>query len=123
VNFDSLLSVAARQPQFRPAFRQTHASYEQKKTLKTHASYDSEGLKRLREALRDISFRLAGRCFKVDVRGDVVWVRLVRANNSTQETVSTAKAKLDILSDAMTMPRQAFRERLEKFLQQNGFDI
>ena len=80
-------------------------------------------LKRLREALRDISFRLPGRCFKVDVRGDAVWVRMVKANNSTQETIASAKAKLSILHDAMTMSRDAYRDRVERFLQQNKFEI
>jgi hypothetical protein len=106
-----------------PAFRKTHASYEQEMTQKTHASYDSEGLKRLREALKDISFRLPGYCFKVDVRGDAVWVRMLRANNSTQETVASAKAKLDILDDAVRMERSTFQERIERFLRENNFEI
>jgi hypothetical protein len=80
------------------------------KTPQTHASFNPEGLNRLREALRDISFRLYGLSFKVDVRGDVVWIRMLAANQGTQETVSTAKAKLDILADAVRMPRDAFRE-------------
>jgi len=122
-NFGSLLSVTARTPAPSPAFRKTHESYEQRKTQKTHASYDSEGLKRLREALRDISFRLAGRCFKVDVRGDAVWVRMVKANNSTQETIASVRAKLSLLDDALSMEREAFRERLERFLKQNGFEL
>jgi len=123
MNFDNLLSVAARTPAVTPAFRKTHASYQQEKTQKTHASYDFEGLKKLREALKDISFRLPGHCFKVDVRGDAVWIRMVRANNSTQETIASAKAKLDILDDAVRMERGAFRERLERFLTENGFDL
>ena len=40
-----------------------------------------------------------------------------------QRTASAAKAKLDILADAMSMERNAFRERLEKFLRANGFEI
>jgi hypothetical protein len=32
-----------------------------------------------------------------------VWIRMVAANNSTQETVASAKATLEILSDAMAM--------------------
>ena len=52
-----------------------------------------------------------------------MWVRMVAANNSTQETIHSVKAKLEILNDAMTMPREAFRERLEKFLRENGFEI
>jgi len=48
---------------------------------------------------------------------------MVRANKGTQETISSAKAEIDILVDAMRMEREAFRERLEKFLRENGFEI
>jgi len=98
-------------------------SYEQEKTPKTHVSFNLEGLKRLREALRDISFRLAGVSFKADVKADAVWIRAMKANQGLQETIHSAKARLSILDDAMAMERDDFRERLEKFLQQNGFDI
>jgi hypothetical protein len=123
MNFDSLLGVAARTPAAAPAYRKTHVSDEQEKTRKTHVSFDPEGLKRLRETLKDISFRLAGMSFKADVKDDCVWIRMMRANQGTQETVSAAKAKLDILNDAMTMPRDKFRERLERFLRENQFEI
>jgi hypothetical protein len=96
---------------------------QKKETAKKHASFDSEGLKRLREALRDISFRLPGLSFKSYVRGDAVWVLMMKARAGTQETVSSAKATLEILNDAMKMERTAFRERLERFLRQNGFEI
>jgi hypothetical protein len=86
-------------------------------------SFDSEGLKRLRETLRDISFRLAGVSFKADVKADAVWIRAMRANAGTQETIASAKAKLSLLDDAVSMPRGAFRERLERFLRQNEFEI
>jgi hypothetical protein len=66
--------------------------------------------------LRDIFFRLAGVSFKADVKNDAVWVRAMRANNGTQKTIASAKAKLSLLDDAMRMERNAFRERLEKFL-------
>jgi len=36
---------------------------------------------------------------------------------------SSVKAKLDILADAMTMPHEAFRGGLERFLHQNEFEI
>jgi hypothetical protein len=111
-------------------FRRTHASFassvssQQNQTqTQTHVSSNSEGLRILRETLRDIAFHLHNQSFKVDVRGNAVWVRLMRSVSGTQQTEATAKAKLDILDDAMTMPRGAFRERLEKFLQQNGFEI
>ena len=77
----------------------------------------------LREALSDISFRLHGFSFKAKTKGDAVWILMVRANKGTQETISSAKAEIDILVDAMRMEREAFRERLEKFLRENGFEI
>ena len=94
-----------------------------KDSTKTHESSTFEGLKRLREALKDISFRLHKRSFKAYVKDDAVWVRMMRARFGTQETVHSVKAKLDILADAMTMPRDAFRERLERFLKENEFEI
>jgi len=123
LNFDSLLSVTSRTSAPSPAFRKTHVSFEQEKTPKTHVSFNPEGLKRLRETLRDISFRLAGVSFKADVKADAVWIRAMRANAGTQETTHSAKAKLDILRDAMRMEREAFRARLEKFLDENGFEL
>lgn len=94
-----------------------------KEPEKKHGSFDSEGLKRLRETLRDISFRLHKLSFKVNVKGDAVWILMMKANNSTQETVHSAKAKLSILDDAMAMDRTVFRERLERFLRENGFEL
>lgn len=94
-----------------------------KDTAKTHESFDSAGLTRLREALKDISFRLAGFSFKSHVKDDAVWIRMMKANRGTQETVASAKATLEILDDAVSMEREAFRERVERFLIQNGFQI
>ena len=94
-----------------------------KEIAKKHTSFDPEGLKRLREALKDISFRLKGLSFKTSVSGDAVWVVMVRANNGTQETIASAKAKLSLLDDAIRMERGAFRDRLERFLRENGFSI
>jgi len=42
---------------------------QKKETAMKHASFSFEGLKRLREVLRDISFRLPGLSFKSYVRG------------------------------------------------------
>jgi len=117
MTFSPLLSVANRTPAPVGNFTQ------KKETAKKHASFDSEGLKRLREALKDISFRLPGLSFKSYVRGDAVWVLMMEANQGTQETVASAKAKLSLLDDAVRMERTAFRERLEGFLRQNGFAI
>lgn len=116
LSFD-LLSAANRTPAPVGNFTQT------KRNTQNHGSFDSEGLKRLREALRDISFRIHGHSFKSAVRGDAVWIYLMRANAGTQEASHSAKARLDILTDARTMPRDKFTERLTRFLVQNGFPI
>lgn len=96
---------------------------QKKETAKKHASFNPEGLKRLRETLRDISFRLHGFSFKSYVRGDAVWILMMKARSGTQETVSSAKAKLSILDDAIQMPRETFRDRLEKFLREHDFNM
>ena len=61
--------------------------------------------------------------FKVTLKPDCIWVFMAKANQGTQETVSSARAKLDILSDVLTMERNAFRSRLERMLRQNDFKI
>jgi hypothetical protein len=94
-----------------------------KEPAKNHGSFDPAGLKILRDVLKDISFRLHNLSFKSAVRGDAVWIYLMRANNGTQETEASAKAKLSLLDDAVSMPRDEFRERLERFLTENGFEI
>lgn len=103
-------------------------SYAQKKdTAKTHVSFDSaqnaEALKRLREALKEISFYHHGLSFKVDLKSDCLWIRAMRANQGTQETIASARCNLDILRDVLTMAPEAFRARLEKMLRQNNFQI
>jgi hypothetical protein len=104
-----------------PARRENFA--KKKERAKNHASFDPEGLKRLREALRDTSFRLPGLSFKSYVRGDAVWILMMKANQGPQETVASAKAELLILDDALKMPADRFRERLERFLRQKGLEI
>ncbi len=94
-----------------------------KETAKNHGSFNSEGLERLRGALRDISFRLHNHSFKSGVRGDAVWIYLMKAHHGTQESVASAKAELAILDDAMKMPREVFHARLENFLRENDFEI
>jgi hypothetical protein len=115
--FPHELEVENRAPARRENFT------KKKEPRKNHGSFNPEGLRRLREALRDISFRLHKRSFKSAIKGDAVWIFMVRANHGTQETISSVRAKLSLLDDAMTMPRQAFRERLENFLRQNEFEI
>lgn len=101
-----------------------HEKFSPKKgTAKEHVPFDPEGLRRLRQALKDISFRLAGLSFKSVVKGDAVWILMVKANQGTQETVASAKAELSILDDALTMKPDAFRERLEEFLRKRNFEL
>ena len=52
-----------------------------------------------------------------------MWILLMKANAGTQETIASAKARLSILDDAMTMDRDGYRARLEWFLKENGFEI
>jgi hypothetical protein len=125
-----LPGVRSRTPVPVAPFAQTHASSavsfssQQTQTqTQTHASFNPEGLRILRETLRDIAFHLHGMSFKTDVRGNAVWIRTMEANRGTQQTVATAKAKLEILDDAMTMTPADYRQRVERFLRQNGFGI
>jgi hypothetical protein len=83
----------------------------------------ADGVKALRGALREVSARLLGFSFKTSICGNVLWVKMMRANHGTQETIASAKANLSILDDALKMAPDAFRERLEKFLRQSGFEI
>jgi hypothetical protein len=101
------------------------SSQQTQTQTQTHASsnFNREGLRLLRETLRDIAFHLPNQSFKVDIRGNAVWIRLMRSVSGTQQTEATAKAHLEILDDATTMQRDAYRDRLERFLRQNGFQI
>jgi len=45
------------------------------------------------------------------------------SDHGIQRTADAVRARLEILDDAMRMERSAFRERLEKFLRANGFEI
>src|SRR5262245_8045932 len=115
--FPDSLDVEKRSPAKRGKFS------PKKETSKNHGSFSLEGLERLREVLCDISFRLHNHSFKSAVRGDAVWIYLMKANHGTQEATHSAKAKLSILDDAMRMERTVFRERLERFLRENNFEI
>lgn len=128
-----LPSITTRTPAVAAPLRQpqtkTHVSFpssQQRKTpAKTHVSFNPEGLRLLRETLRDISFRLKGVSFKADVKPaeGCVWIRAMQAVSGTQQTLYSTRATFEILDDAMTMQRDAYRERLERFLRQNGFQI
>jgi len=119
MDFNPLLSVASRTPA--PVGNLT----KKKEPAQNHASskFNPEGLNKLREALRDISFKLHKRSFKTKVKNDCVWIFLVRARSGTQETISSTRASLQILNDALTMSREDFALRLTQFLKARGFEI
>ncbi|HKQ77951.1 MAG TPA: hypothetical protein VJ810_29915 [Blastocatellia bacterium] len=126
--FPPELDIEKRSPARRERMEIAPAnSTKKKETGKKHVSFDSAkytgGAQALRDVLKDISFRLKGYSFKVTLKNDCVWIVMVRANQGTQETVSSMRAKLPILSDVLTMPRDEFRARLERMLKQNGFEI
>lgn len=111
---------------YRPSSRREHLEIPAAKldtNARHHVSTNSEGLSALRQTLKDISFRLKNYSFKVDVKPDCVWIRMMHFNGATQETTASVSAHLDILDDAVTMAPEAFRERLERFLRKNGFEI
>jgi hypothetical protein len=98
-----------------------------KETRRTIDSFDSAkyaaGAQALRDALKDISFRLKGYSFKVTVKPDSVWIMMVEAVQGTQQTVSSCRCELAILRDAETMPRDKFARKLELTLRRGGFEI
>jgi hypothetical protein len=98
-----------------------------KETQRIIDSFDSAkyaaGAQALRDALKDISFRLKGYSFKVTIKPDSVWIMMVEAVQGTQQTVSSCRCDLAILRDAETMPRDKFARKLELTLRRGGFEI
>jgi len=82
-----------------------------------------EGLKTLREVLKLIAFQAGKTHFKVDPKPGYVWIRQFRSEHGEPRTIAAARSHLEILDDAVRMDRTAFRERLERFLRENGFEI
>jgi hypothetical protein len=92
---------------------------------KTTPDDTGSGFKRLREALKLIAFEHPPGHFKVDLskKGDYLIIRHMESNRGDEATTHSCRARLTLLDDAMNMPRDAFRERLENFLRQNEFEI
>jgi hypothetical protein len=88
---------------------------------KTLVSLD--GLRGLRETLKEISFYHPGMSFKADVKDDCVWIRAMASDHGMQRTTHSARAHLAILDDVLTMDRAAFTSRLVRYLQRHGFEI
>jgi hypothetical protein len=81
------------------------------------------GFKALRETLKLIAFANPPGHFKVDLskKGDYLIIRHMESNRGDEATTHSVRARLSILDDAQTMPREAFKARVERLLRQNGF--
>jgi len=90
---------------------------------KTTQIVSAGGLTTLRDTLKLIAFQHPPMHFKVDVKPDCVWIRSMTSDHGIQRTAQACRAHLEILSDAVTMERDAFRKRLENFLRENDFEI
>jgi len=95
----------------------------QRKTTHDDTVSLNEGLRRLRDALRIISFHTPGQHYKADLKADCVWVRAMTSDSGIQRTAHAAKASLSILRAAIRMEPERFRSELEQWLQENGFTI
>jgi hypothetical protein len=127
-DFPEEIDIEKRSPSKHERLENAPAKSQRKKKLeRINDSFDSgqyaAGAQALRDALKDISFRLKGYSFKVTIKPDCVWIMMVESNQGTQQTVSSARCDLAILQDAQTMPRDKFRAKLERTLKRGGFEI
>lgn len=114
-NFD-MGSVATR-----PSIIATQSDPEPDRVATQPTAQD--GLTILRDTLRDIAFRCPGKWFKVDVRPDHVRIRLNHREEGKEVTESSGKLTLEVLTGAVEMPPDQFRERITKLLIKKGFQI
>ena len=96
-----------------------------KKTTRVVSEINEEGLEKLRHTLGLIAAENAPGHFLADAKWErrCVWIRWRRSEHGVARDVASVKARIEILDDAVRMDRTAFRERLEKFLAENGFEI
>jgi hypothetical protein len=121
-------TAAYRSPLSQPAFSNDTVSLKRDDTddeKKATRVVNREGLKRLRETLKEIAFQYGPCHFKTDPKPEIgaIWIRQYKSSHGVAREVAGVKSKLEILNDALKMEREAFRERLEKFLRENGFEI
>jgi hypothetical protein len=92
---------------------------------KTTPDDTGAGFRRLREALKLIAFANPPGHFKVDLskKGDYLIIRHMESNRGDESTTHSCRARLSLLDDAVSMPREAFRDRLKRFLRENDFEI
>src|SRR5215468_7145876 len=100
-------------------------STAQKMTTRVVSEINEEGLEKLRHTLGLIAAENAPGHFLADAKWErrCVWIRWRRSEHGVARDVASVKARIEILDDAVRMDRTAFRERLEKFLAENGFEI
>lgn len=116
-----------RTPVPAPAYRRhgtTHASSESaddKETTQGDTAALKDGLRVLRETLRDVAFYTPGVHYKCDLRGDCVWIRQMVSDSGIQRTAHAAKAKHAILRSALRMDAERFRAQVEEWLREHGF--
>lgn len=99
---------------------------EESQETKAHGSSDLDELeaqRKLRDALKMISFRLPGRSFKTNLKKDCIWIMQVRSHDGTQETIRSVKASFGLLKAALTLPENDFQARLERYLIERDFDL
>lgn len=122
--FPNEIDLEERQTPKRPRLENpaTHVSSKNDDTGAQRKT-TQEGLKALRETLKLIAFEHPPMHFKTDIKDDCVWIRSMTSDHGIQRTATAVKAPLSILNDAIQIPREAFRERLEKFLRENSFEI
>jgi hypothetical protein len=92
---------------------------------KTTPDDTAPGFKALRETLKLIAFANPPGHFKVDLskKCDYLIIRHMESNRGDEATTHSCRARLSLLDDAVRMERGAFRERLERFLKENGFEL
>lgn len=127
----SVFAQAYRSPVARPAFTKTttqsdtvsRQSVEHKETTQGDTAALREGLKVLRETLRDIAFYTPGVHYKCDLKPDCVWIRQMTSDSGIQRTGHGAKARHSILRAALKMEPERYRAEVEAWLSENGFEL
>jgi len=92
---------------------------------KTTRVVNVAGLKRLREALSEIAFAAGKTHFKTDPKPEIgaVWIRQFKSSRGVAREVSSVKARIEILDDAMRISEDKFRAKLERWLRENDFQL
>jgi hypothetical protein len=98
-------------------------SLHSKDRVSTRVETQADGLQKLRAYLKEISFYHPGYSFKVDVKTDYVWLRMMRSQKGREETIASTKVAPIIIDDAAQMEPDAFRERIATYLKKKGFPI